>query len=97
MLFRSAIFGITGPGAAKVIASAIPTTTAQPITLYQSQETSVNQAVASSCGRRIARRKRLWGLSERQHSGARPVRPVERDDGALVEFRFAILKGAEEC
>ena len=36
-------------------------------------------------------------LSERQHSGARPVRPVERDDGALVEFRLAIPKDAEEC
>ena len=33
---------------------------------------------------------------ERQHSGARLVRPVEGDDGALVEFRFAILKGAEK-
>jgi hypothetical protein len=31
-------------------------------------------------------------LSEWQHSGARLVRPVEGDDRALVEFRFAILK-----
>ena len=41
-----------------------------------------------------------WGgcrdLSKRQHAGARFVRPVEGDDGALVEFRFAILKGAEK-
>ena len=35
-------------------------------------------------------------LSKRQHAGARLVRPVEGDDGALVEFRFAILKGAEK-
>jgi len=34
--------------------------------------------------------------SERQHSGARLVRPVEGDDGTLVEFRFAIVKGAEK-
>ena len=38
----------------------------------------------------------MGDLSERQHSGARFVRPVEGDDGALVEFRFAILKGAEK-
>jgi hypothetical protein len=35
-------------------------------------------------------------LSERQHPGARLVRPVEGDDGALAEFRFAISKGAEK-
>ena len=35
-------------------------------------------------------------LSKRQHAGARLVRPVEGDDGALVEFGFAILKGAEK-
>src|SRR5450432_3403873 len=34
------------PGTAYVIARAVATTTTQPITLYQSQETSVNTAVA---------------------------------------------------
>ena len=36
-------------------------------------------------------------LSERQYSGARLVRPIERNYGALVEFCLAILKGAEKC
>ena len=40
---------------------------------------------------------RYGDLSERQRAGARFVRPVEGDDGALVEFRFAILKGAEKA
>ena len=35
-------------------------------------------------------------LSERQHSGARLVRPVERDDSALVELQLAIFEGAEK-
>src|ERR1019366_4703345 len=35
----------------------------------------------------------MGDLSERQHSGARLVSPVETDDGALVEFRFASRAG----
>ena len=44
----------------------------------------------------IDHRERLWDLLERQHSGTRSVRPVECDDGAPIDLRLAILKGAEK-
>lgn len=49
-------------------------------------------------GKRIvSRRKRVLGdLSERQHPGARLVRPVESDDGTPVEFTLAVLQGPEK-
>src|SRR5471030_1918117 len=54
-------------------------------------ELNLNLAILSFILR--LREKDRWHRrsSERQHSGARLVRPVEGDDGALVEFGFAIL------
>ena len=40
---------------------------------------------------------RVWDLSQRQDPCARFVRPIESNNGALVQFHFAILKGTEKC